>query len=142
MSQLVLDDQLQLLKVVEPIRKWAKCLRLSDLRPGERILDERVPEVLRGLNKPTFITIDQDFWAPHNCHPSYCILHFALRDDQQYQLPGLLRALVRTTEFQKRAWRMGKVARVSPVSIDYYQFPKEDLHHLSWTGQGGRRRKR
>jgi hypothetical protein len=102
-SQFVLDDQLDATLVLLPIQKWAPALFLRDLRSRERILDERVPEILQTLKQPTFLTIDQAFWKRSLCHPGYCMLYFGLTDQQQGQLPRLLRALLRDPEFHTRA---------------------------------------
>jgi hypothetical protein len=75
MSQLILDDQLDISEVFFPIRKWITARRLQELRPGELIRDERVPEILRTLKSPTFITIDHGFWNARLCHPDYCIVY-------------------------------------------------------------------
>jgi hypothetical protein len=45
MSQLVLDDQLDVVEVLPPLLKWITATRLQDLRPGELVLDDRVPEI-------------------------------------------------------------------------------------------------
>jgi hypothetical protein len=140
-SQFVLDEQLHVVDVLAALRRWGKCQLPHDLRPGQRVLDDRVPEILRDFNQPTFLTIDQGFWDARYCHPGYCcILYFAFRDDQQGRIPGLLRALRRRPEFRTRAGRMGKVVRVSPVSIEYYQFPGSDLHRITWEGAARKRR--
>ena len=65
-------------------------------------------------------------------NPRYCILYFALRDDQQPLLPGLLRRLLRTREFRSRAIRMGKVARISMSGVHDWRFPAALLYHLTW----------
>jgi hypothetical protein len=140
MSQLVLDDQLDTPTLLPPIRKWITAQRLRDLRPNQRILDERVPEILLTRKQPTFVTIDQDFWDRHLCHPSYCILYFALRSEEQGLIPDLVRALLRRPDFRSRARRMGKVARISTSSIDYWQFQVQDLQQLAWTGAARRKR--
>src|SRR5947209_8656110 len=99
MSQLILDDQLNLRKLLPALETWITVQRLQELRPGELILDDRVPEILRTVKQATFITIDQGFWAQRWSDPSYAILYFALRSDQQDDLPALLRALLRRPEF-------------------------------------------
>lgn len=110
---------------------------MQELRPGEHILDDRVPEILRTLRHPTFVTIDQDFWKRDLCHPRYCILYFALREDQQRLLPNLLRALLRLPQFRTRTARMGKLARVSADHIDFWEFGKPTRTRLPWTGTAG-----
>jgi hypothetical protein len=132
MSQLIVDDQLSVRKVLTPLRKWITVERLQDLRPGEVILDDRVPEILRTQKQATFVTIDQDFWDERLSDPSYAILYFALRNDQQGALPDLLRALLRRPEFRTRAKRMGKVARVSTATIEWWQFPRANLQQFAW----------
>lgn len=132
MSQLLLDDELDEDVVLPPLAKWTTVQRLRHLRPGERILDERVPEILLTLKGPTFVTIDPDFWQRRLCHSGYCILYFALSDRQQKLLPELLRALFQRPEFRTRAARMGKVARVSQAHIDFWQFRQRGPTRLTW----------
>ncbi|HEV2948427.1 MAG TPA: hypothetical protein VGX70_13700 [Gemmataceae bacterium] len=119
MSLLILDDQLDRKLVQLPIERWITCQVLHDLRPDELILDDRIPEILNSLSKPTFVTIDQGFWHPRWCHANYCILCFVLRTDQQNWLPKMLQSLLRHKEFRTRTRRMGKVARVSRNLIEY-----------------------
>src|SRR5947209_18917422 len=71
MSQLVLDDQLDLEEVLPGLESWITSVRLQSLRPGEKILDDRVPELLLKLKQPTFVTIDHGFWNRSFCHPGY-----------------------------------------------------------------------
>ena len=132
MAWLVLDDQLGASEVLGPIRKLIQAVRLRDLRPGERILDDRVPGVLLSLKDPMFITIDQGFWDRRYLHPGYCILYFALRDEQQELLPELLRRTLRARDFKTRAARRGKIGRVSRSGIDYWRLRSAVLHRVPW----------
>lgn len=132
MSQLVLDDQIDLLVVLRPIQRWITAQQLRDLRPGEVILDDRVPEILATIRQPTFITIDAGFWDRRLRSDNYCILYFALRYDQQKSLPQLLRAALHHEAFSTRARRMGKVARVRTGGIDYWELRKPKLQHIEF----------
>ena len=132
MSQIILDDQLFDLEVLVPIARWITVQRLRDLRPGEVIKDDRVPVLLRQLRQPTFVTIDMGFWNRGLRDARYCILCFPLRNEKQYELPGLLRRLLRLPEFRTKRARMGKVAQVSPTRIEYWQLGDEQLHRLIW----------
>lgn len=80
MSQLVLDDQLDVVKLLPRLRNWVTAVRLQSLRPGEHILDDRVPEILLTCHEPTFVTIDADFWKPQLCHERYCIAVIGVDD--------------------------------------------------------------
>ena len=106
MSQLVLDDQLDVQIILPALKPWISAVRLQGLRPGEHVLDDRIPEILRTLKTPTFVTIDHGFWDRRLCHGGYCILYFALFADEQQRLPGLLRRLFRQTKFRTRAARI------------------------------------
>ncbi len=132
MSQIILDDQLRASLVLQPIQKWITVQRLRDLRPGEVIKDERVPTILQELRQPTFVTIDKGFWDKRLRSRHYCIVHFDLRDEQQGQLPGLLRRLFHRSEFRSRAERMGKVTQVSAAGVEYWQWGDDELRHVAW----------
>ncbi len=142
MSQFILDDQLNVPKVLHVIQQWTTAQRLRSLRPDQAILDDRVPEILRTLKQATFITIDQGFWDRSLCHPNYGILYFSLRSDQEELLPPLLRALLRRPEFRTRASRMGKVARVGTTNLAWWQFQTPELLQVAWPGASRRRRRR
>jgi len=132
MSQIILDDQLFDIEVLIPLARWITVQRLRDVRPGEVIKDERVPEVLRRLQQPTFVTIDMGFWDKSLRDARYCILCFPLRNDEQHQLPALLRRLLQLRQFRTKTERMGKVARMSPSHIEYWQMGDEQGYRLSW----------
>jgi hypothetical protein len=121
LSQFILDEQLALDEVLLPIHKWASVKRIDELRPGEVLKDDRIPSVLHKIKHSTFVTIDGGFWKSHYCHPQYCILYFALRDDQQEQLPELLRKLCQLDEFKTRKARMGKVVKVTRSKIECWE---------------------
>ena len=130
----VLDDQLAASEVLAPLRSWLVIERLQNLRPSELIRDDRVPEILRTLREPTFVTIDQGFWTKRLCDPKYCILVFGLRDDQQSLLPDLLRRLLRQKDdFGTRSKRMGKVARVSLTGHEYWNYENPQKYRTIWS---------
>jgi hypothetical protein len=139
MAQFLLDDQLPQSEVARPLSRWTTVQRLRDLKPSEVVLDDRIPEILLTLHQPTFVTIDQGFWDRRLCHPKYCILYFALRDDQQKRLAPLLRALLRQPAFRNRKGRLGRVVRVSPKTIDSWRFQEPAMERLTWSP--GRRQK-
>lgn len=130
MSQLVLDDQLDVQLLRPALRGWMKSIRLQDLRPGEQILDDRVPDLLLALKQPTFVTIDRGFWTRKLCHARYCILYFALAKDQQMHIPSLLRRLFRLDGFETRAARMGKVARIVRRNVTFWEGGQKSVANL------------
>jgi hypothetical protein len=132
MTHIVLDDQISRPAVEQALARPYTAHRLRDIRPGQVIKDERVPILLRELHRPTFVTIDDDFWRSQLRDRRYCILFFPLDVREQAQIPGLLRRLLRLPEFRTRAARMGKVARVSPAQIDYWETGSETMQRLVW----------
>jgi hypothetical protein len=140
MSQLILDDQLDLLEVLPPMRKWITVARLREVQPRQIVLDDRVPEILLTLKRPTFVTIDHHFWNRYWCHLNYCVLYFWLRDIEQVLIPGMLRTLLHLAEFRTRASRMGKVVRVGKTAIDYWEYKAPSIRRISWKRPGRRSR--
>ena len=132
MSLLIFDEQINSDAAIEPLRSWATVRRLKDVRPREMIDDDRVPDLLRKLNHPTFVTIDGGFWDGEYRDKHYCILYIAVSDDQQFKIPALLRPLFRLPEFKTKAARMGKVARISSARIEYMQVRDETVYALNW----------
>jgi hypothetical protein len=137
-SQFVLDDQLDREDVRDPIVRWSTARFLREFRPGEVIKDDRARSILRSLRTPTFVTIDDGFWNQTYRDRRYCILHFALRADEQRDIPALLRRLLRLPEFRTRAARMGKVARVSRERVIWWQLG--DQHQRTWDWAAPHRR--
>ena len=132
MGQIILDEQLFESEVLIPLARWVTVQNLRDLRPGEVIKDERIPMILRESRQPTFVTIDMGFWNPRLRDTRYCILCFPLRNDEQREIPALMRQLLRMPEFATKAARMGKVARVGQTHFDYWQLGDEQPQRLTW----------
>ncbi|MBI1926164.1 hypothetical protein HYR99_18170 [Candidatus Poribacteria bacterium] len=130
MTQIILDEHLDPEKMLPALRSWTTVQRIVDVRPGEVIKDDRVLQLLHTLKQPTFVTIDDGFWDKNLRHPGYCILYFAFSDDQQDQIPPLLRQLFRFDAFKTKRARMGKVARVHPTYVDYWQWGDAERHTL------------
>lgn len=139
MSQLILDEQLNHDRAGKPLLSWITAKRLEDLHPGEVIKDARIPQLLCEPKQPTFVTIDEGFWNRNLRHPKYCLLYFALRDDQQGQLPNLLRRLFRLKEFKTKSARMGKVVKVSSTSVEYRRWGDSEKDVLSLPLESRRR---
>src|SRR4051794_11272105 len=118
MAQLILDDQLSPVAVWGPLRRWITAEFIREVQPGEVIKDERIPQILRGLRRPTLVTIDSFFWNERWRDPRYCILFFAFTNDEQRLIPNLLRRLLHVSPFRSAASRMGIVARVSNAGIE------------------------
>ena len=100
MSLLIFDEQINREAAIDPLRSWTTVRRLKDVRPQEFIDDDRIPDLLRKLNRPTFVTLDEGFWDRKLRDPHFCILYLAFRDDQQSQIPSLIRQVFRLPAFK------------------------------------------
>jgi hypothetical protein len=129
-TQIIVDEHIDPEIALAPIQSWTTAERIIDLYPGQVIKDDRFPHLLYALKQPTFVTIDAGFWDKNLCHPGYCIIYFALRDEQQDQIPHLLRRLFQLDAFRTKANRMGKVGRVRSTHVDYWQWGDEEKHTL------------
>ena len=129
----MLDDQLSPDVVRDPLARWATTRFVRELQPDQIVKDERIPSILRGLRAPTFVTIDDRFRHQRYRDRRYCILYFALRADEQGEIPALLRRLLRLPAFRTRAARMGKVARVSRDHVSWWELGDENRHSVHWS---------
>jgi hypothetical protein len=132
MSQIIVDEHLSPQADLRPIRQWASAQRVDTLKPGEVLKDDRLLVVLTQIEKPTLITIDDDFWDKRYRDSRYCILYFALAHNQQHHIPLLLRRLLRYHSFRTKAARMGKVARITFTHVNYWQTGSDKLFTLAW----------
>jgi hypothetical protein len=120
---IVLDEQLLGRNLEYEIAKWyrGKVLFITDLRPHSVIKDEAMPELLRRQIQPTFVTINEkDFWHKIVVDKRYGVICFAWPDSRVREIPPSLRLLLRRSEFNTKAKRMGKVIRVADEKINYY----------------------
>jgi hypothetical protein len=120
---IVLDEQLLGRHLEFEIARWYRgpVHSIIDLRPNTIIKDDAVPALLRQQSLPTFVTINEaDFWHRVAADERYCVVCFALPDSRAREIPNLLRALFRRTEFRTKASRMGKIIRVTSREVSYY----------------------
>jgi hypothetical protein len=120
---IVLDEQLLGRNLEHEIAKWysGKVLFITDLRPNSVIKDEAMPELLRRQIQPTFVAINEkDFWHKIVVDKRYGVICFAWPDSRVREIPPSLRLLLRRSEFNTKAKRMGKVIRVADEKINYY----------------------
>jgi len=121
---IVLDENLDEQRVRLPLASRYKggVLSIRDLRPGSVIKDEAIPSILCGHRDCTFITTNvSDFWRRVPAHNRYCVLCVPLPSERQDEIPDLLLRFFRHELFRSARQRMGKVFRVSPSEILYYE---------------------
>ncbi|MBI3913655.1 MAG: hypothetical protein HY327_05650 [Chloroflexi bacterium] len=121
---IVLDENLHDERLMKAIAAWHKgrVVSITSLRAKSVIKDEAIPTLLRQVPQPTFVTINvSDFWRRVEPHAAFCIVTVELPVERIKHIPRLLQRLFRLAAFKTKAARMGKVVRLSPACVDYYE---------------------
>jgi hypothetical protein len=121
---LVIDENLHDQRIMAALSTWypGQVVSVVTLRPGTVIKDEAIPGLLLTATQPTFVTINTaDFWRKAQPHQAYCIVTIALPKERVQQVSHFLRRFFRLAAFRTRAFRMGKVIRLSQDRIEYYE---------------------
>jgi hypothetical protein len=130
---IVLDEHLLATDFQNAISRWYRgaVIHITDLRPGTLILDAAIPELLRSVRQPTFVTLNvKDFWRRSAPDRRFAIVGFAYPARRVFEIPSVLRALLQHPAFRTRRSRMGKVIRVSPEHVHYYSLDSWAIREL------------
>lgn len=133
---IVLDEELQGLGLEATIGQWYRgaVILIKQLRPGTVIKDEAIPALLRRVKYATFVTINHgDFWRRLPAGQSFCVLCLKLTVNQVDEVAHWVRRVFRLPEFKNKTARMGKVALVSPRSLQYYRGGENLVHLHVWS---------
>jgi hypothetical protein len=91
--------------------------------------DDQLIPLLHQLDRPTFFTLDNDFYARRLCHERYCLVYVDV--DEEKVAEYVLR-LLRHRELDTKSKRMGRVIRVLPTGLAYWRIRQEQERRLSW----------
>lgn len=118
------DSQRQLL------RGWRVSFRQVAFEIGrEGMKDDEIIPLLHGLNRPTFFTLDEDFFKPRLRHGQYCLIYL---DVAQYESAAFIRRTLKHPDLSTKAKRMGKVIRVSHPGLMIWELHAEDRIQFAW----------
>lgn len=132
---IVVDESIESGLIIQAIAAWypGQVLSIRKLRPGTLVKDDAVDTLLAQINQPTFVTINvDDFWYKMPVSRRYCVIAVEMMQSQALQLPTLLRHILTLAEFRTKANRMGKMIRVRPTAIDYYEHDRQ-VHTCAWS---------
>jgi len=125
---IVVDENIHDQRIIHGISVWyhGRVISVTELRPNTVIKDDAIPMLLCQERQATFVTINSiDFWKKVQPHSGYCVVAAVLPQEQALTLPELLRQLFRLPNFNTRTERMGKVVRLTPGGIEYYQSDRQ-----------------
>jgi hypothetical protein len=89
-------------------------------------------EILRWLHRAkqtTFFTRDADFFRLWLCHKNYCLV---MIDAEEVETALLIKRFLRLPAFRTKAKRCGKVFRLSPNRVIWWETGNPLRQHLIW----------
>lgn len=92
--------------------------------------DEDILARLRRLKRTTFLTCDAGFYRRQNCHSSYCLVQFAVAPEDT---AAYAKRFLRHPGFRSFAARQGKVVRVQPSGIVYWERNAARECEVAWS---------
>ena len=125
----ILDEQ-----IVENQRQLLKSWRIAVRQIGHDIgkkgmKDYQIIPFLLQLRHTTFFTLDFDFYKRNLCHSRYCLV---CMDVKKQEAAEYTRRLLRHSEFDTVAKRMGKVIRVSSMGLTVWSPRAEREMFFDW----------
>ncbi len=91
--------------------------------------DDEIIPLLHQLDRPTFFTLDGDFYNRRLCHGGYCLVHL---DVEEEMVAEFVRRLLRHRELNTKAKRMGRVIRASTTGLAIWRIHHDQENQLSW----------
>ena len=92
--------------------------------------DDAIISFLLTLRRPTFFTLDWDYFKRGLCHARYCLVHLDVKRDEAALF---VRRLLRHREFDTQAKRMGTVIRASHTGLAVWRLHAEEVARFDWT---------
>jgi hypothetical protein len=118
------DSQLLLLRSRRvPVKQTGQNIGRKGMK------DKEVIRLLHQLDRPTFFTLDGDFHDRRLCHERYCLVHLDVAEEMAAEF--ILR-LLRHSDLNSKAKRMGRVIQVSPTGLAYWRIHHEREQRISW----------
>jgi predicted nuclease of predicted toxin-antitoxin system len=114
----------------EFLRSWRITVRQIGRDLGwSGMDDEQIIPLLHTVRRPTFFTLDSDFYERTLCHERYCLVCMDVRDDEA---ASFVRRFLRHPQFDTQAKRMGAVVRLSPIGIRAWRVGVEAERYVEW----------
>lgn len=113
------------------LRSWRVSVRQIGYDVGRKgMQDEEITPFLHHLHRPTFFTLDLDFYKRGLCHARYCIVYMSVK---QQEVAAFVRRLLRHPMFDTQAKRMGAVIRLSHAGLSMWRLRVREEAFFEWT---------
>lgn len=93
------------------------------------VQDEEIIPLLHRLRRPTFFTLDFDFYQPDLRHARYCLVCLNV---EQYEAAMFIRRFLQQPTFDTEAKRMGKIIRVGHTGLWMWQLHAKEEVYFEW----------
>ena len=80
--------------------------------------DDAIIPLLHHLDRPTFFTLDCDFYLRSLCHERYCLVHLNIDEDL---VAEYVRRMLHHGVLNTKSKRMGLVIRILPTAMTAWQ---------------------
>ena len=91
--------------------------------------DEEIIPFLLSLQRPTFVTLDWDYYRSELCHARQCLVFLDVR---RQECAMFARRLLAHPELDTQAKRMGAVVRASHGGLFVWRLHAQEEHHFDW----------
>ena len=91
--------------------------------------DDEIIPLLHELNRPTFFSLDADYFKRRLRHDGYCLVFLDIEDDDAAEYILLV---LRHPELNTKSKRMGAVIRVDSTGMTVWRVQHDDKEHLPW----------
>ena len=93
--------------------------------------DAALLPILHHLPRPTFFSLDSDFYRPDWAHERYSLVWLDVR---RLEAAAFIRRFLRHPAFDSQARRMGTVVRVHADGLSYWHLGKRLPNSVPWPG--------
>ena len=126
---LILDENISGLEEQKLSRWRIRCRCIGVELAANGTDDADLIPVLLALPRPTFFTHDKDFWDQSLLHRDYCLVWL---DTEETEQARFIRAFLRHAEFNTHVKRLGKVIRVHPDGLTFYDSRHGKPKQATW----------
>jgi len=133
---IVVDEQLADPRIIRSISNWykGKVISVIEVRPHTTVPDDAIPELLRQLKAPTFVTINyHHFWQRVQASSAYCVICVKLPAERSLEVPQLLRTVFSRPNWRTKRGRMGSVISLRDRRVSYYSTTEPNVRLISPT---------
>lgn len=91
--------------------------------------DKEIIRLLHELDRPTFFTLDEDFYDRRLCHERYCLVHLDVEEETAGEY---IHRLLRQRTLNTKAKRMGRVVQARATGLTIWRIRVKEEAWLSW----------